>query len=287
MAEEASGGRLQFTVLPGGTVVPVEDHLDATGDGVFDLNYMYEGYYQTEVPAFAVMTGIPGTLREPADAWKLSKLGGWEDLSRRIYAERNMAFVGRVARAADALVATAPIPHVEDLEGVKIRSEGIDAEALALLGARTVFTPVDEIYVALDSGLLDAAEHGDATSQYDMGYHEVAKHWIQPALQNCALGLIMAANMDFWNELSEADRYLIEDIFLYVGEIMIHDQEYRIKPVLEIVQRDHGVTVHFWDDNDLKKWGEAVTASVGQHPEDPYWVEAWELLEAYQEKMGY
>jgi len=285
--EEATDGRMQFTVLPGETAVPVEDHLEATGEGVFDLNYMYEGYYQEEIPAFQVTTGIPGTLREPADAWKINKLGGWEDLSSRIYAEHDIAFVGRIARAADAIVSTVPIPHVADLQGLKIRSEGIDAEALSSLGASTVFTPQDEVYVSLSSGLLDAAESGDATSQYDVGFYEVAKHWIQPPLQNCALGLVLNANMDFWNSLSGADRSLIDKIWHYTGEVIVHDQEYRTKSVLELVQKEHGVTVYYWDDADLKAWGEAVMSNVQQHPDDPYWVEAWTLLQDYQEAMGY
>jgi len=285
--EKATGGRFEFMVLPGNTAAPVEDHLDATSEGVFDLNYMYEGYYQEEVLGFQVTTGIPGTLRSPRDVYKISKWGGWEDLSRRIHAERNLAFVGRIGRAADAIVSTVPIPHIEDLEGVKIRSEGIDAEALAYLGASTVFTPQDEVYVALDSGLLDAAESGDAVSQYDTGYYEVAKHWIQPPLQNGACGICLTANMDFWNTLSSADQNLMESIYLYIGEIAIHDQEYRTKSVLETVQRDHGVTVYYWDDNDLKQWGEAVMAKVEHHPEDAYWVEAWDLLQAFQETMGY
>ena len=285
--EEASAGRLEFTVMPGGTAVPVEEHLDAIGAGVFDLNYMYEGYYYKEIPAFQVLTGIPGMLRNPADAYRLCELAGFNELRDRMYAELNMAHVGCRSIAGDAIVSTVPLEHTSDLEGIKIRSEGLDAEAFAELGASTVFTPQDEVYTALSSGLLDAAETGNAISQYDTGFHEIAKYWVQPDLQSCGTGLNMAANKDFWDSLDAADKALIERTFLFACEVMNHDQAYRVGAVLNEVQSQYGVTVHYWGDEDLKNWGNAIMAVLEMHEEDPDWAEAWQILQDYRKVMGY
>ena len=76
-------------------------------------------------------------LRSTADGPKLAMLGGWDDLRDRLYAERNSVHIGTRPIAADAIVSTIPLPHIEDVQGVKIRSAGMNAEAFAVLGAST------------------------------------------------------------------------------------------------------------------------------------------------------
>lgn len=163
----------------------------------------------------------------------------------------------------------------------------MNAEAFVVLGASTVFTPQDEVYVSLSSGLVDAAESGNAVSQFEMGFHEVAKYWVQPDLSNCVMGLNLAANMDFWQSLSRADQALIERTFLYVAEVLNHEGAYRIGAILQEVQTEHGVTVFYWNGEDLQKWGDAYMQVMPRYPEDPYWAEAWRLFQDYAKVMGY
>ncbi|MFC2008686.1 TRAP transporter substrate-binding protein DctP [Chloroflexota bacterium] len=285
--EEASGGRLQFTVMPGDTAVPVDEHLDALADGVFDLNYMAEEYYQKEIPAFNILNGIPGMLASVEDGPRLARLGGWDDLRDRLYAEKNAVHVGTRPIGADAIISTVPLPSIDDVAGMKLRSTGLNAEVFTALGASTVFTPQDEVYVSLSSGLVDAAESGNAISQYGMGFHEVAKYWIQPNLTNCGMGLNLGANMDFWQSLSAADQALIERTFVYVGHVLNDDTMYKTGAVLTEVQEQHGVTVIYWGSDDLKKWADAYLEIMPKYPDDPYWAEGWSLIQDYAKVMGY
>lgn len=285
--QEGSDGHLRFTVMPGDTAVPVDEHLDATSEGVFDLNYVAEEYYAKEIPAFNILNGVPGMLVSVEDGPRLARLGGWDDLRDRLYGERNLVHVGTRPISADAIISTVPLPSIDDVKGIKIRSTGMNANVFTSLGASTVFTPQDEVYVSLSSGLVDAAESGNALSQFDMGFQEVAKYWIQPDLTNCGMGLNLIANMDFWQSLSPADQGLIERTFLYVADVLNDDTIYRTGAVLQEVQDAYGVTVMYWSSEDLQKWADAYQEVMPKYPDDPYWSEGLRLIQDYAKVMGY
>lgn len=163
----------------------------------------------------------------------------------------------------------------------------MNADVFTSLGASTVFTPQDEVYVSLSSGLVDAAESGNALSQFQMGFHEVAKYWVQPDLTNCGMGLNLVANMDFWQSLSPADKALIERTFVYVSYVLNDEAQYQIGAVLQEVQVEHGVTVTYWGSDDLQKWASAYSEIMPKYPDDPYWAEGWSLIQDYAKVMGY
>ncbi len=286
-AEEASGGHLSFTLMPGDTAVPVDEHMDALGSGVFDLNYLAEEYYQKEIPAFYVLNGIPGMLESVADGPRLATLGGWDDLRDRLYAQKNSVHVGTRPIAADAIISRVPLNSIDDVKGKKIRSTGFNAEVFTALGASTVFTPQDEVYVSLSSGLVDAAESGNALSQYQMGFQEVAKYWVQPDLTNCGMGLNLGANADFWKSLSRADQSLIEVAFASAARTRNDEAMYQIGGILQEIQTKYGVTVIYWSSADLKKWSDAYMELMPKYPEDPFWAEALRLIQDYAKVMGY
>lgn len=286
-AEEASGGHLQFTLMPGDTAVPVDEHFNALGKGVFDLNYMAEEYYQKEIPAFYVLNGIPGMLKGVEDGPRLATLGGWNELRDRLYAQKNSVHAGMRPIAADAVISRIPLNSIDDVKGVKIRSTGFNAEVFTALGASTVFTPQDEVYVSLSSGLVDAAESGNALSQFQMGFHEVAKYWIQPDLTNCGMGLNLGANADFWKSLSAADKAIIEMAFESAARTLNDEAKYQIGGVLQDIQANYGVTVIYWSEKDLKKWSDTYMELMPQYPQDPFWVEALKLIQDYAKVMGY
>lgn len=285
--KEQSGGRLQSIVYLRTAVAPIEAHLPGLAEGLFDLLYLYEGYYKAEQPVFD-LTSVPNVLlREPDDIWKLYQLAGMKELMTEVYDELGMVYIGNVGKVSDMLMARVPIPSVDDVAGLKFRSIGRNAAALTSLGASAVNIESSEVYVALASGLIDGADLMGVDSSYTDGYYEVAKYWVQPNL-TAVNTHAFAANPDFWNNtLTEADRSIIENAFLYAAEVMLHKQVYTQDSILAKVQAENGVTVNYWSEEDLVKWQAALIDVTERYDSDPNWAAGWAIMEDYARYMGY
>ena len=284
--EQATGGRFKFTILPGSAASPPAAHLASLRDGVFDMSFLWEGYFVEKVPTFAVLAGIAGTLRGPADNWALQTQKGYYELSKEIYAQWNSVPVGRCAYPANAIVSRVPLPSIKDIAGKKIRCGGVSIKAFAKMGASVVNIPTEDIYSALSSGLIDAAEYSTAPTQYAMGLQEVAKYWIQPVTQSCAQ-FALVANKEFWDSVSDADKALIADVFTAVTSTLAYKESYENLQVLAKVKEQNKVTIQYWSAEDQVQYTQAVLATLQHYPDDANWVKAFQILGNYMEEMGY
>ena len=285
--EQATGGRFKFIILPGSAASPTVDHLASLRDGVFDMSFLAEGYFMEKVPAFAVISGVAGMLRGPADNWALETQKGYYELSKEIYAQQwNSVPVGRCAYPGNAIVSRVPLPSIKDIAGKKIRCGGASLKVFAKMGASVVNIPMEDIYTALSSGLIDAAEYSTAPSQYAMGLQEVAKYWIQPPTNLC-LQFALVANKNFWDSVSDADKALIADVFTAVTSTLAYKEQYESSQVLNKIKKEDGVTVQYWSEEDLLQYKQGVLETLQRYPDDAYWVKAWQILENYTKEMGY
>ncbi|MEE9300848.1 MAG: hypothetical protein V3V17_06935 [Alphaproteobacteria bacterium] len=72
------------------------------------------------------------------------------------------------------------ITSVEDLKGLEVRYGGLGAKVLTKLGASTQRLAPGHICVALERGVIDAAEFSMPAIDQALGFHEVAKHYYFP-----------------------------------------------------------------------------------------------------------
>jgi TRAP-type mannitol/chloroaromatic compound transport system substrate-binding protein len=63
------------------------------------------------------------------------------------------------------------------MKGLKYRTVGLAADVLAEMGMSVVQLPGGEIQPAMKSGLIDAAEFNNPTSDKDFGMQDVSKHY--------------------------------------------------------------------------------------------------------------
>src|SRR5690606_38146404 len=68
-----------------------------------------------------------------------------------------------------------PVTKVEDLKGLKFRTNGLAIDLFTAMGAAVNALPGGEIVPALDRGLLDGAEFNNATSDRLLGFPDVSK----------------------------------------------------------------------------------------------------------------
>ena len=63
------------------------------------------------------------------------------------------------------------------MKGLKYRTVGLAADVLQEMGMSVVQLPGGEIQPAMKSGLIDAAEFNNPTSDKDFGMQDVSKHY--------------------------------------------------------------------------------------------------------------
>ena len=175
-----SGGRLEITVSAAGELVPPFEVLDAVGSGVAEMGHTAAFYWQGKEPAAAFFTTVPfGLLPNEHVAW--IDAGGGQALWDELYAPFGVKpFMGGNTGVCMGGWFRSEIKSRDDIKGLKIRSLGLGGEVYRRLGAVAQTTSPGEILVALQSGVLDAAEFVGPGSDIALGLYRFAPFYYGP-----------------------------------------------------------------------------------------------------------
>ncbi|MBF0230180.1 MAG: TRAP transporter substrate-binding protein DctP, partial [Desulfamplus sp.] len=99
---------------------------------------------------------------------------------------------------------------MEDFKGMKIRTAGWYMDILNKLGASAVATPGGEIYLSLQTGVLDAAEFSSPAINWPMGFDEITKYIIQPGVHQPACQSAVFFNKKKYDELPDDLKWIID-----------------------------------------------------------------------------
>jgi TRAP-type mannitol/chloroaromatic compound transport system substrate-binding protein len=189
--KDKSGGRVTIQALPvGGAVAPGET-INAVNAGILDGHYSSSSFFAARDPAFTVFgdTGASYDTVEARDRWWME--GGGEDLGRELYAASNMVYVANVFWPSEHIPARKALNGVADLKSLKIRvPPGFVAEYFGKAGAAVVNLPGGEVFNALQSGVIDAADWASPGQNYEVGLYKAGKFSINashsmPATEIC------------------------------------------------------------------------------------------------------
>lgn len=199
---EASAGELDITPLPPGTIVPTGDKFEAVGQGLFEIAWSFPSYWIGICPAAGHLNGQLFMWNSFDEMWLFFYEMGAMEIIEEAYAEHNLFPFPPQSAATLALWTKRPVRTIEDFRGLKIRSTGIPASVFEKAGATPVFFPGEELYSALQTGLVEGAHWGGVAAGWDMGFHEVTSYIIRPFLANVTNCEIFV-NLDAWNALPD------------------------------------------------------------------------------------
>ena len=198
--KEMTQGQIIIDNLPAGTICESDDTFDALGSGLIDMSCTCGCYHAGICPVASLGFALPGDPRTVLELAHFYYEGGGNDFLRKAYAEYNVYYAAPLVYSGYAMVSREPVESIDDLRNLKVRAIGLMARLLEELGVSTVFIPLDEVYVALSRGTIDACLFGNLAENYDLKMHEVAKYWFLPhftATQVCEISI----NMDVWDSL--------------------------------------------------------------------------------------
>ena len=165
-----------------GTLVGSFEQIDALGKGIFEVGHNAPAYYAGKDAAFSAIFSLAGVWPSSTEAKVWFDHFGGKELITELYAKYKIHHVGRVLSAPEPIMSKKPLRSLNDFQGLKIRTTpGLASALFQGLGASPVPMGGGQIYTALDTGVVDAAEFVTLSENYDLGLHEVSKYVLFPS----------------------------------------------------------------------------------------------------------
>ncbi len=196
-----SDGRMQLTVYGAGELVPPFSVEDAVQQGKLPAGHAPPYYAAGKNPALHWYTGVPfGMTSNEHHAWL--RWGGGQQIWDDIYAKRNLKpFYSGNSNTQSGGWFKKRIDSVGDLQGLNMRIAGLGGEMLRKLGVNAVLLPPTEIFQALQSGAIDAAEWVGPLLDQAFGLQRITNICYVPAHAEPGAAVAVVFNTDAWAEL--------------------------------------------------------------------------------------
>jgi TRAP-type mannitol/chloroaromatic compound transport system substrate-binding protein len=206
----ASAGRLDIKPFSAGELVPAMESFDAVAQGSADVGHDWPGYWKGKNEAFVAFASVPfGLDAEGYNIW-LQEKGGLE-MMQEVYGEFGLyALPGGQTGQEMGLFSNKRATKMEDFKGMRVRTPGWYMDIMNKLGASVSPLPGGEVYLALERGVIDAAEFSSPAINYPMGFDEITKYVIQPGVHQPGIQCALFFNQKSWDELPEDLKWIVK-----------------------------------------------------------------------------
>jgi len=289
---EMAGGALQIDLLAVNSVVKTSQMQDAVHRGVLDAAHYVPAYWYSKSKAASLFgTG-------PCFGWSSQEVLGWVHYGggQELFNELMEGLGLNVVSFFNSPMPAQPLgwfkEHITDasqMKGLKYRTVGLAADVLLEMGMSVVQLPGGEIQPAMKSGLIDAAEFNNPTSDRDFGMQDVSKDYHLASFHQSQEFFEVTFNKRKYDGLSDE----LKAILKYASEaensnFYWHNTK-RYSEDLVKLQTEQGVNVHRTPDSvmaeQLKAWDIVVDRISG---EDEFFAKVVESQKTYaKEVMNY
>lgn len=177
LTDKMSNGRLKIKVdYPSKHKSPFAI-LDFVKSGQYDMGFTASYYYKGKDPKTMFFTAVPfGMTADEQHAWY--EFGGGKELEAKVYDKYGID-VYRAGNTGTQMGGwfKKPVNSLDDLKGLKIRIPGFGGEVMAKVGASVSTIPTGELYLALETGAIDAVEWVSPAYDMGLGFYKVAKYY--------------------------------------------------------------------------------------------------------------
>lgn len=287
-----AGDALRIDLLAVDSVVKTSQMQDAVHRGVLDAcHYVPAYWYSKSKTASLFGTG-------PCFGWSSQEVLGWVNYGggQELFDELMASLGLNVVSFFNSPMPAQPlgwfkeqITDASQMDGLKYRTVGLAADVLLEMGMSVVQLPGGEIQPAMKSGLIDAAEFNNPTSDRDFGMQDVSKDYHLASFHQSQEFFEVSFNKDKFNALPAE----LQAILKYASEaensnFYWHNTK-RYADDLQILQDEQGVNVHRTPDSvmaaQLAAWDVVVDRISG---EDEFFARVIESQKAYAKNvMGY
>lgn len=197
-----TGGKFTITPRPAGEVAPGTEVLNVVQEGAFPIGHTASYYYIGKSPVTAFGATVPfGLTAQQQNAWLYD--GGGLQLLQDAYKKLFNVIQFPAGNTGVQMGGwfRKEINTVADLQGLKMRIPGLGGQVMAKLGVTVQTLPGGEIFQALQTGAIDAAEWVGPYDDEKLGLHKAAQFYYYPGWWEPGPSLEVEINLDEWNKL--------------------------------------------------------------------------------------
>jgi TRAP-type transport system periplasmic protein len=207
--EKATGGRVKLTMLPKHPSAP-PGTFDAVRDGLVDVSYVTASYTPARhiLPLMAELPGAGDTALVNSVAY--SRIY-WKHF-HTVGEYKGVKLLGVFTHGPGQMFTKRPVNGIADVQGLKIRTGGGVAEAVAkALGAAAFVKPAPESYELLKGGVADGVFFPlESIISFKLETVLEQATLFPGGMYSSAFGFFM--NEDKWNKLAKEDQTAIEKV---------------------------------------------------------------------------
>jgi len=283
-----SGGALKIDLLAVNSVVKTAEMQTAVHKGVLDGAHLVPAYWYSKSAAASLFgTG-------PCWGWNANQLLGWIKYGggSELYYELMDALKLDIVGFFNSPMPAQPLgwfkEEIKDssqMKGLKYRTVGLAADVLQEMGMSVVQLPGGEIQPAMKSGLIDAAEFNNPTSDKDFGMQDVSKHYHLASFHQSQEAFEIIFNKSLFNKLPAEQQAILE----YASEASSADFTWKAQDrySADLINLEGlGVNVYRTPDSvmadQLAAW-DIVTARLSEA--DPYFAKVVESQKAWAKRV--
>ena len=286
---DMAGGSLKIDLLPVNSVVKTSQMQDAVHRGVLDgAHYVPAYWYSKSAAASLYGTG-------PCWGWSAHEMVGWIQYGGGMQLfNKFMSGLGiNVVSFFNSAMPAQPLGWFKEqitkssqMKGLKYRTVGLAADVLSEMGMSVVQLPGGEIQPAMKSGLIDAAEFNNPTSDSEFGMQDVSKHYHLASFHQSQECFEITFNKTKFNALAPEQQKILEYASEAEHSNFFWHNTMRYADDLTKLKNKHGVNVYRTPDSvmadQLKAW-DIVTQKFSDA--DPFFKEVVESQKAYAKKV--
>ncbi len=217
LVDKWTNGRIKIEVYPGAVLGSEKETIEQTQMGVIDINRVSISPVVSVYPKMAVFA-LPYIFASREHMWKVleSKIG--QNMLSEI---EKVGFLGLAymdSGARSFYTVKKPILSPADLKGLKIRTQKspVMMDMVSAMGGKPVPMAFEEVYSALQTGVIDGAEN-NPPSYYETSHYEVAKYYSLD--QHAMVPEIVLMSAKTWKKLSDQDKNIIKMAALAAQEL--------------------------------------------------------------------
>ena len=280
-----SNGEIKVEMFYSSAVVKSAETFDAAATGILDCD-MTGGAYQTgKNPAFQFAGDLLGGYLNPYQqmAWLLH--GGGYDQLNALYNAHNMEFIGWWIPGPESLASTKPIRSTADFKNWKFRSPpGLETLVFKNLGASPIVMDFNEIFTALETGIIDGADAANLTNNVGLGLYDIAKHTNYPGFHSMPADHL-TCRKDVWEKMPASHKAILKVGMQALALRNATANEVKNAQTAKDL-RAKGINLYEWSPEELAKYRAAVQKGWTEFATTP---EAKALLKshvAFLKQMG-
>lgn len=259
-----SDGRLTVKVFPAGEMVPALQSFDAVIEGSAEMSHGAAYYWQNKSAATSFFTGVPyGMTSRELSAWV--RFMGGQEIWDKIYDQFGVkGFLSGDTGTQAGGWFRKEIKSLADIKGINFRTPGLGGQVWQRLGANVVNMPAGEIYQALQTGALDAAEFVGPYNDLALGFYQICKEYHMPSFIEPGLATELVVNKSKFSALPK-DLQQIVEIACQAEYDQVASDFYANDPIaLKTLVEKHGVNIRYFPEDVLEAGAKAAMDIVNE-----------------------